>query len=109
MLFDPKIGHGICAILCMPCACSECTSMIEKPWICVLTEQQQPGYQPVIYCTYFPVLVSFNNCNIIIFLYKVATREDFEEIIRVFIYGIGDNISSLFQYGQYSATNTTDT
>ena len=31
--FDPKLGHGICAICHIPRACVACTSMIYKPWI----------------------------------------------------------------------------
>ena len=26
---DPKLGHGICAIIHIPCACIACTSMLE--------------------------------------------------------------------------------
>ena len=31
--FEPKLGRGICAICRIPCACVECTSMMDKPWI----------------------------------------------------------------------------
>ena len=31
--FDPKLFCGICAIRHIPCACVECTSMMDKPWI----------------------------------------------------------------------------
>ena len=31
--FDPKLGHVICEIRRIPCACVVCTSMLEKPWI----------------------------------------------------------------------------
>ena len=31
--FDPNLGHGICAIIRIPCACVECTSMLDQPWI----------------------------------------------------------------------------
>ena len=31
--FDPKLGHGICAIFLIPCACVACTSMLYKTWI----------------------------------------------------------------------------
>ena len=31
--FDPNLGHGICAIIRIPCACVGCTSMFDKPWI----------------------------------------------------------------------------
>ena len=63
--FDPKLGHGICAIRHIPCACSKCTFMLYKPWIPGLTPKQQPRYQPVINCSYWTVLGSFNNWNII--------------------------------------------
>ena len=29
--FDPKLGMGVCAILRIPCACVDCTSIIYKP------------------------------------------------------------------------------
>ena len=31
--FDPKLCNGVCAILCIPCACVACTPMLYKPWI----------------------------------------------------------------------------
>ena len=31
--FDTKLGHGICAILRIPCVCVGCTSLLDKPWI----------------------------------------------------------------------------
>ena len=31
--FNPKIGHGICAIFRIPCAYVACTSMFYQPWI----------------------------------------------------------------------------
>ena len=31
--FDPKLGMCICAICRIPCACVECTSMLDTPWI----------------------------------------------------------------------------
>ena len=49
MRFDPKLGHGICSICCITCACSKCTSIIDKPWVHGLTPQQQTLYQPVTY------------------------------------------------------------
>ena len=30
---DLELGNDICAIICIPCACVACTSMIYKPWI----------------------------------------------------------------------------
>ena len=31
--FDPKLGHGICEICRITCACVVFTSMLDKPWI----------------------------------------------------------------------------
>ena len=33
LLFDTKLGHGICAISRIPCACVACTSMLDQPYI----------------------------------------------------------------------------
>ena len=39
--FDPKLGHGICAIRRTPCACVGYTSMMDKPWIYGIPSQKQ--------------------------------------------------------------------
>ena len=63
--FDTNLGHGICAIFRIPCACVACTSMLDQPWISGVRSTKQARYQPVINCTYWPVLVPYNNWNII--------------------------------------------
>ena len=59
--FDTKLGHGTCAIRCIPCSCTLYTSIMDQPWVTGLLYQQQPCYQPSKYCTYWPMLGSFNN------------------------------------------------
>ena len=56
--FDPKLSHGICAILCIPCACVRCTSMLDKPWISGIPSKKKERYQPVTNFNYWPVLGS---------------------------------------------------
>ena len=75
--FDPKIGHFICAICRIPCVCSECTYMLDKPWIPVLTPKQQPRHQPVTDFSYWSVLGSSNNLNILKLSHKATTSEYF--------------------------------
>ena len=65
--FDTKLLHGTCAIYFIPCVCTQCTYTIDKPCSPGVPPHQQPRYQPVKQFTYWPVLVSFNNFNIIIF------------------------------------------
>ena len=65
LCFDTKLVHGICSIRHMPCACVECTSMQDKPWISGIPSKTQARYQPVTNCTYWPVLGLYNNWNII--------------------------------------------
>ena len=31
--FDPKLVHGVCAIICIPCSYVACISMLDKHWI----------------------------------------------------------------------------
>ena len=63
--FDPNIGHVICEIIRIPCACVSSTSMLDQPWISGLQQKKQAHYQPVTNCTYWPVLSPYKNCNII--------------------------------------------
>ena len=51
MRFDSKIGHGIYEILSILCDCAECTSMIYKPWVHDLPQQQQSRFENVTDCT----------------------------------------------------------
>ena len=30
---NPKLGHGICAVHCIPCACVACKQMLDRPII----------------------------------------------------------------------------
>ena len=45
--FDPKLGHVICAILCIPCECVVCTSILDQPCISSIHFKKQARYQPV--------------------------------------------------------------
>ena len=81
--------------------------MLDKPWIPSLPPQQQLVYQPVHDFTYLPVLVCFNNWNIIILSHKSTTSDAFEEIHQVILDGISENMAFLVQSGKYGAINTT--
>ena len=50
--FYPKLGHDICEIFCIPCACVGCISMLYKPCICSIPPKKQARYQLVTNCTY---------------------------------------------------------
>ena len=106
---DPKLGHEICAILRIPCACVACTSMIDQLCMYGTPLEKQARYQPVTYCTYWPVLGSYNNWNIIHLTPKSTHFEAFDEINQVGLDGISDNMESLVQPGKYGAINKADT
>ena len=107
--FDPKLGHGLFAIFRIPCACVACTSTLDQPWISGIPSKKKPRYQHVTDCTYWPVLVSYNNRNIIHLTQKSTPVEAFDEIHQVVIYGISDNMASLVQPGKYCVINTANT
>ena len=75
--FYPKIGHGICEIRRIPCAYVACTSMLGQPWIYGIPSKKQVRYQPVTNCTYWKVLCSYNNWNIIHLSHKSTHFEEF--------------------------------
>ena len=79
--------------------------MLDKPCISVTPSKKQARYQPVIYCTYWPVLVPYNNWNIIEITPKPTPFDYFDEINQVVIDGVCDNMESLVQSGIYGAIN----
>ena len=107
MWLDRKLGHWIFAISQIPYACSEFTSMLEKPWTRGMPPHQQTHYQPVHDWIYWPLLGSFNKWNIITFLHKAKTIKDFGEIHQFAIDGISNSMASLVQSGKYGALNKT--
>ena len=61
MNFYPKLGHGTRAVYHIPCACINFTYTLDKLWDPGVTQHQQPRYQAVKYCIYWPVVGYFNN------------------------------------------------
>ena len=109
MRFDPKLVHGTYAIHLIHRDCNSCTYSLDQPWIKGFTENQQPRYQPIKDLTYWPVLGSFDNWNIIKLSHKATSGEEIDKINQVVIDGINNNMDKLVQTGQYGAINTTYT
>ena len=51
------------------------------------------------------MLFTFNNCNIIQLTNKNTSNEDFDNIHKVFLDDISDNMTSLTNTGKYGAIN----
>ena len=66
-----------------------------KPWISGIPLDSQEHYKPVTKCTYFPVLGSFKNWNIIQLSQNSTPSDTFDETNQVVIDGISDNMESL--------------
>ena len=107
--FDPKLGMRVCAIRRIPCTCFACTSMLDKEWISGIPSDKQDRYKPVTKCTYWTLLRTFNNWNIIQLSSKSTSTETFDEIHQVVLDSISDDMASLVESGKYGAINTTDT
>ena len=107
--FYPKRGHGICAFLRILCDCGACTPMLDQTWVSGIPSKKQAHYQPLIYCTYWPVLGSFKNCNIIHMSPKSTPFEVFDYIHQVVFDRISDNMASLLQSGKNGFINTANT
>ena len=89
--------ESFCEIRRITCACVGCISMLEKPWICGIPSKKQARYQPVTNYTYWPVLGSYNNWNIIELSPKSVPFEAFDEIHKAVIDRISENTASLVQ------------
>ena len=67
---------------------------------------KQARYQSVANCTFWPVLGSYKNWNIIELTPRSITFEAFDDIHKVFLDGISEDMASLVQSGIYGANNT---
>ena len=83
--------------------------MLDKPWIYGISSGKKERYKPVTNCTYWPVLGSFNNWNIIQLLKKSNPYNSFYEIHQVVLYGISKNVASFVQSLKYISVKTTYT
>ena len=70
----------------------ECTNVLDKPWAPDVDHGQKSCYQPLVDFTYWYMLGTFNNCNIVQFTNKNASSEDFDEVNKIFLL-------DQFQYG----------
>ena len=108
LLLDPKLGHCKCAIRQMTCDFISCTTILDKPRSYSVDPTKQYSCQPVVECTYWRVLVFFNNWNIIQFTNKTTSSEDFDSVHKVVIDIISGNKASLVQLRKYGAVNVQD-
>ena len=60
-----------------------------------IPSDKQERYKPVTKCSYFPVLGSFNNWNIIELSQNSTSSDTFDEIHQAVLDGISYNMASL--------------
>ena len=87
----------------MSCVYISCTTILENPWEYSVDPNIHPRYQPIVDYTYEPVLGSLNTWSIIQFTNKIIDHGDFDEVHKVVIDSISDNMASLAQVGKYGA------
>ena len=90
MWLGRKLIDGTCVIHQIPCACLECTYMLDNTWAPGVTPPNQPRYQPIQYCTHLLLLGCFNNWNSIKFSNKNTTTEGSEATYQVVLVVISD-------------------
>ena len=90
--FDLKIGYVTYKLCCIPCDCILWTYIIDHPCIAGFPAQQQPRYKPVKEYTYWPVLGSFNNCNILKLSHEATSNKEIGKIHQVVLEGISENM-----------------
>ena len=82
--------------------------MFDNPWYCGVEPTKHTCYQPVVYYTYWPMLGSFKNWNIIQFTNNTTSSERFDEVHTVVLDVISENMASLVNLGKYGTINAAD-
>ena len=79
--------------------------MLKNTWSYSVEPTKYMNLQIVVDCTYWPVLASFNNWNIIHLTNKITSSEDFDDTHKIVLDGKSQHIASLVQLGKYGAIN----
>ena len=83
--------------------------MLYKLLIYGTPSTKQACYQPVIKFTYWPVLGSYKNCDIVELTPKSIPFEEFDEMHKVVLDGISYKMASLGKSVMFGAINKVDT
>ena len=83
------------------CVCMLSNNILDKLWCTGVSHTKKHLYHPVVYCTYWPVMIIFNNWNIMKFTNKTIYSGDFDDIYKVVLDDISKNMASLMQAGKY--------
>ena len=83
--------------------------MLDKPWIYGITLDEKERYKTFTKCTYWPVLGSFNNWNVIHLSQKSTPSDAVDEIHQVVLDVMSNNMASLVELVKYGSIKTTDT
>ena len=107
--FDPRIGHGKCAMRRIPCLCKHCLDTLDKKWISGECAEDQPCYAPVLNCKYNQILGHYNNWIIMEFEVSENTNDDdIEDIHKSILTSIADAMGMLIKESTYGAVNAND-
>ena len=107
--FDPRLGHGKCAMRRIPCLCDQCCEMLDKKWIPGVNAENQPCYSPVLNCKYHDILGDYNNWIIMPFItYSNTCEDDIEELHKSILINISDKMGTFVTEYTYGAVNTND-
>ena len=82
--------------------------MLDKLWEYGVETTKYTHYQICFDCKYWHMLGSLNKWSIIKFTNKTTSSESFNEVHKLVLYGISENIPSLLQLRKYGATNIED-
>ena len=78
----PKLGHRVCEIVLIPCVYVSLKNILDRLWFHGVSHTKQPFYQPLVGCTYQPVLSTYKNTNII-FSNKTTSNNNLMIFIRL--------------------------
>ena len=91
------------------CLCCTYVNARKILYIYGIPSDEKELYKTVTKCTYWKVLGSFNNWNIIQLSQKSTPSDAFDEIHQAVLDRISDNMALLVESVNYVVINTTDT
>ena len=106
---NPWLGKGKCEMRQITCTCIECINTLEKPWVHGVSPIELPRYAKVDGCVHHSILGDYNKWIIMDFTRDSETdKECFEEIHKILVQSIGNNMAEFVEINCYGAVDTYD-
>jgi hypothetical protein len=103
----PDLGLGRAAARRIPCGCTRCIELLEKPWQAGVPAEEQERYKGSEKCKFWSISRGLHDWTLLTLTAGANTNEDeIEKTMEVALRGIAAMMAEKIEVGEYNAFMT---